>query len=104
MEQERRQIIGVAGDGNCLFRAILASAGWDADSHEVLRGLLCDHIETHLQDYEAFMEMTADQYLTRMRTLATWGGVHVELVAAARVLDTKFKFSGMKHLGNSLRE
>jgi len=75
------QLIGltikdVAGDGNCLFRAIADQMDGNPDNHPKYRKRICEYIEHNRIDFEPFIEDDEpfDEYLARMKRSATWGG------------------------------
>jgi len=72
----------VAGDGNCLFRAMADQFTGEPNTHATYRKQICDYIFYNRQDFEPFIEDDEpfDAYLTRMRRNATWGG-HLEIQA-----------------------
>lgn len=93
-----REIIEVAADGNCLFRALADQLYYDyGQAHQDIRADICDYLQAYEADFCHFLvlddedappeeEDAADftQYLQRMRQDGEWGG-NVELVAAARL-------------------
>jgi OTU domain-containing protein 3 len=74
----------VAGDGNCLFRAMADQFTGEPNNHATYRKQICDYIFYNRQDFEPFIEDDEpfDAYLTRMRRNATWGG-HLEIQACS---------------------
>jgi len=72
----------VAGDGNCLFRAMADQMTGDPNNHSTYRKQICDYIFHNREDFEPFIEDDEpfEAYLTRMRRNATWGG-HLEIQA-----------------------
>ena len=68
---ESRVIVRVAGDGNCLFRAL----AYPSTQHAKLRQRLVDHVSRNWDGYyESFMEEDdRGDYITRMRRNGTWG-------------------------------
>jgi len=66
----------VAGDGNCLFRAIADQLDGNPDNHPKYRKRICEYIEINRLDFEPFIEDDEpfDEYMTRMKRNATWGG------------------------------
>jgi len=66
----------VAGDGNCLFRAIADQMDGNPENHPKYRKRICEYIETNRFDFEPFIEDDEpfDEYLGRMKRTATWGG------------------------------
>ena len=90
MQEEKRSIIPIPGDRNCLFRATLASANWDKEQHETLGEMICDYLENNLATFQGFMEMSPERYLQRIRRTGTWGG-HLEIVAALHLLQTNIQ-------------
>jgi len=92
----------VAGDGRCLFRALvqgeMLSEGRDAMcvlslEEEVvkadeLRSRVCDELLLRREDVEPFLESRIEEYVRCMRMERTWGG-EPELAMAAHVLQRK---------------
>jgi len=72
----------VAGDGNCLFRAMADQMVGDPNNYSTYRKQICDYIFHNREDFEPFIEDDEpfEAYLTRMRRNATWGG-HLEIQA-----------------------
>jgi len=66
----------VAGDGNCLFRAIADQMEGNPEVHAKYRKRICEFIETNRYDYEPFIEddEPCEEYMVRMKRNATWGG------------------------------
>ena len=73
------RIVRVAGDGNCLFRALAHAVHLD---HATVRSALTEHVAAHWSSrYEQFVpECDRASYLCRMRRHGTWGD---ELMLAA---------------------
>eukprot|EP01130_Rhizamoeba_saxonica_P017370 TRINITY_DN8400_c0_g1_i1.p1 TRINITY_DN8400_c0_g1~~TRINITY_DN8400_c0_g1_i1.p1 ORF type:complete len:408 (-),score=72.13 TRINITY_DN8400_c0_g1_i1:128-1234(-) len=74
----------VAGDGNCLFRAIGDQIEGNPNCHRKIRNEICDFMERNRFDYEPFVEDDEpfERYIPRMRSNATWGG-QLEIQAAS---------------------
>jgi len=74
----------VAGDGNCLFRAIGDQIEGNPGRHMYFRGEICDFIDNNRFDFEPFVEddQDFDEYVDHMRTAQSWGG-QMELQAAS---------------------
>jgi len=66
----------VAGDGNCLFRAIADQMEGNPNKHPAYRRRICEFIEANRDDYEPFLEDDEiwEEYLPRMKANGTWGG------------------------------
>jgi hypothetical protein len=88
------KIVPIAGDGNCLFRALAHQLfGSDARHIEVRRACVAE-MERDPDSYRPFLsdsegvESRADffKYLEDMRLPRRWGG-HTELVAASRAYN-----------------
>ncbi|RUO95397.1 hypothetical protein BC936DRAFT_144158 [Jimgerdemannia flammicorona] len=82
----------IAGDGNCLFRALSDQQYGIDTNHAALRQRVCDHLEGNRADYEAFVEddRSFDAHLAVMRTSGTYAG-NMELVAYARMAGVDIK-------------
>ena len=80
----RLYVRDVAGDGNCLFRALSDQLHDSAEGHVQTREDVVRFIEEHRADFEPFVEDDEpfDRYVARMRRSGTWGG-HLELQAAS---------------------
>eukprot|EP01012_Entosiphon_sulcatum_P009554 TRINITY_DN15419_c0_g1_i1.p1 TRINITY_DN15419_c0_g1~~TRINITY_DN15419_c0_g1_i1.p1 ORF type:complete len:349 (+),score=71.14 TRINITY_DN15419_c0_g1_i1:33-1079(+) len=76
----------VAGDGNCLFRAISDQLWTRADFHVQARHDIVQFIAEHEDDFAPFVEDDEDfnDYVSRMQGDAEWGG-NMEIVAASRL-------------------
>jgi len=72
----------VAGDGNCLFRAIADQMEGNPNKHPTYRKRICEFIDTNRDDYEPFLEDDElwEEYMPRMKANGTWGG-HMEIQA-----------------------
>lgn len=90
-------------DGHCLFSAVAdqlslagISLGGEADSealkedqrYKVVRVAAANYIEQHPDDFVPFMEEPLEQYVTKIRDTAEWGG-HLELLALAKTYNVK---------------
>ena len=91
LEELGVRVVGVAGDGNCMFRSIADQIEGNANSHRRYRAAVVDFIRSHREEFEPFMEDDEkfDDYVARMDTDAEWGG-HQELFAAAQALKVNF--------------
>ncbi|KAI5082146.1 hypothetical protein GOP47_0001889 [Adiantum capillus-veneris] len=89
-------VIGIPGDGRCLFRAVAHGAcvrkGLGAPSESVqresadaLRGKVVDELVRRREETEWFIEGHFDSYTKRMRQPHVWGG-EPELLMASHVL------------------
>jgi len=74
----------VAGDGNCLFRAMADQFTGEPSNYATYRKQICEFILYNRQDYEPFIEDDEpfDEYIARMRKNGTWGG-HLEIQACS---------------------
>jgi hypothetical protein len=77
----------VAGDGNCLFRAIADQIEGDPSKHAQYRQRIMAFIESHREDFEFFVEDNEpfELYVNRLFTNAEWGG-QSEIQAASLLL------------------
>ncbi|KAI9505180.1 hypothetical protein BX070DRAFT_105270 [Coemansia spiralis] len=75
----------MAGDGNCLFRALADQVDGSPDTHMWHRQLVCDHMARNPTEFAPFMDETCpfDRYVGNMRNPGVYGG-NMELVAFAR--------------------
>ncbi|MCO5587605.1 hypothetical protein L7F22_041554 [Adiantum nelumboides] len=89
-------VIGIPGDGRCLFRAVAHGAhvrkGLGAPSESIqresadaLRGKVVDELVKRREETEWFIEGDFDSYTKRMRQPYVWGG-EPELLMASHVL------------------
>ena len=79
-------LIGIHGDGNCMFRAIAFAVGDRDLGHAELRQKVCDALPTAVPVLrEALGDAGFNAHVANMRQLAEWGG-DPELIAASRVL------------------
>jgi hypothetical protein len=76
----------IAGDGNCLFRAISDQLRGSPNYHLEIRERICDHIEENEDLYQVFLEESLASYCSRMRQKGVYGG-NLELVACCRVFE-----------------
>jgi len=76
----------VAGDGNCLFRAMSDQIDGVPDNHYSYRQKIVDFIVDNKEDYAPFIEddVPFDVYCNKMRLNGTWGG-NMEIQAASIV-------------------
>ncbi|KAJ2747107.1 2-oxoglutarate dehydrogenase E1 component [Coemansia sp. BCRC 34301] len=75
----------IAGDGNCLFRALADQVDGTPDTHLRHREAVCDYMHRHPDEFSPFLDETCsfDRYLDNMRRQGVFGG-NLELVAFAR--------------------
>ncbi|KAJ2909453.1 2-oxoglutarate dehydrogenase E1 component [Coemansia aciculifera] len=75
----------IAGDGNCLFRALADQLDGTPDTHVRHREVTCDYMASHPEEFAPFLDETCsfDRYLDNMRHLGVFAG-NLELVAFAR--------------------
>jgi OTU domain-containing protein 6 len=89
-------------DGHCLFSAVadqLSQAGIplgaDSDAeleedqrYKAVRKAAARHIEGHPDDFVAWLDEPLDQYASKIRDTAEWGG-HLELLALAKTYNVQ---------------
>jgi len=82
MELSGLTIKDVAGDGNCLFRAIADQMVDDPQQHADFRKKIMDFVEAQRDAFEPFVEddIPFETYLSDMRKNGSWGG-HIEVQA-----------------------
>ncbi|KAJ2077351.1 2-oxoglutarate dehydrogenase E1 component [Coemansia sp. RSA 988] len=76
----------MAGDGNCLFRALADQVDGSPEMHLRHREAVCDYMQRHPDEFSPFVEdetCSFDQYVFNMRRPGVYGG-NLELVAFAR--------------------
>lgn len=79
-------VTAIAGDGNCLFRAISDQLFGDQELYKDVRRRLVDFIERERELFAPFLELEGESvaaYCVRMRRDGEWGG-NPELYAAAK--------------------
>ncbi|KAK3285402.1 hypothetical protein CYMTET_6995 [Cymbomonas tetramitiformis] len=92
------QTIRVAGDGNCLFRAVaqgaavrsgqlLLSSHAEGEAAAALRKQSMDELVKRREECEWFIEGDFETYVARMRTSHTWGG-EPEILMMTHVLKS----------------
>ena len=96
------RVIGMVGDGNCLFRSIADQMEGNPNRHRHYRSTIISFISSRREDFEPFIEddESFDDYVSRMSMDAEWGG-HQELYAAAEALEANFiihQFEGPRML------
>ena len=80
------RIFRVAGDGNCLYRAVALLVLGDENLHPEVRRVTCDYLEEHAAYFRRFVAVDFDTYVARMRLDGIWGD-HVELMALSEIYD-----------------
>ncbi|KAJ2035531.1 2-oxoglutarate dehydrogenase E1 component [Coemansia sp. S3946] len=75
----------MAGDGNCLFRALADQTDGTPDTHLRHREAVCDYMSRHPDEFAPFLDESCsfDRYTDNMRHQGVFGG-NLELVAFAR--------------------
>ncbi|KAJ2461655.1 2-oxoglutarate dehydrogenase E1 component [Coemansia sp. RSA 2424] len=75
----------IAGDGNCLFRALADQVDGTPNTHLRHREAVCDYMCRHPDEFSPFLDETCsfDRYVDNMRCQGVFGG-NLELVAFAR--------------------
>ncbi|KAI8985832.1 hypothetical protein BDB01DRAFT_786485 [Pilobolus umbonatus] len=88
----------VAGDGNCLFRALSDQYHGKESNHKEIRQEICQYLREHEEEYKYFVEddQTFEHHVDLMSQNATFGG-NMELVAFAKLkkVDIKVYQPGM---------
>jgi hypothetical protein len=84
----------VAGDGNCLFRAVSDQLYGNECEHGALRGRCCDYLAAHADAFAPFLLEeegydSFDAYVRAMRADAEWAG-NMELQALSLCLRVNF--------------
>jgi OTU domain-containing protein 6 len=81
-------------DGHCLYSAIAhslpAEAGAEKVGYQGVRLRTSKFIESHPDDFSAFLEEPLDVYVRKIRDTAEWGG-QIELQAIARAYGVTIK-------------
>eukprot|EP01101_Sappina_pedata_P005867 TRINITY_DN2788_c0_g1_i1.p1 TRINITY_DN2788_c0_g1~~TRINITY_DN2788_c0_g1_i1.p1 ORF type:complete len:201 (-),score=42.52 TRINITY_DN2788_c0_g1_i1:102-704(-) len=73
-------------DGNCLFRAIADQVYGDAEMHDTVRQLCCDHMAKDPAFYSQYIAEDFSQYIQRKRTNRVFEN-HVELQAISEIYN-----------------
>lgn len=89
---ERLRVFEVAADGHCLYRSVAHQLGDGAADFAALRHLCATYMETHKDDFLAFVALDADDpdsafadHVAKVRATSEWGG-QPELLALSRAL------------------
>eukprot|EP00391_Amoebophrya_sp_Ameob2_P002735 CAMPEP_0179003914 /NCGR_PEP_ID=MMETSP0795-20121207/12974_1 /TAXON_ID=88552 /ORGANISM="Amoebophrya sp., Strain Ameob2" /LENGTH=400 /DNA_ID=CAMNT_0020698039 /DNA_START=48 /DNA_END=1247 /DNA_ORIENTATION=+ len=81
------RMLGMAEDGNCLFRCFAEAVFHDANYHGTCRGHCCDVLESCEEEYRFFLDEDVDgtykDYVRNMRRESVWGG-QLELLGLCR--------------------
>ena len=85
-----KNLIGIHGDGNCMFRAIAFAVSNPDLGHAELRRKVCDAeaIDSDLKEALGDSMGDFDERLTHMRKPGEWGG-EPELLTASRVVQRR---------------
>ena len=85
-----KNLVGIHGDGNCMFRAIAFAVSNPDLGHEELRRKVCDAeaIDSDLKEALDDSMGDFDERLTHMRKPGEWGG-EPELLTASRVVQRR---------------
>lgn len=78
-------IFKVAGDGNCLFRAVSHQLFGTDESHAELRALCVSHMQAYAKRFKLFCE-DFDRHVESMSMLGTWG-TEMEIRALEEIND-----------------
>ncbi|CAG8465902.1 2749_t:CDS:2 [Paraglomus occultum] len=75
----------IAGDGNCLFRALSDQYYGSPGKHAKIRSEVCDYLAANKKHFKHFVEEDRfDDHIAQMRKLGTYGG-NMELVGYAQL-------------------
>lgn len=79
-----KRIVDVAGDGNCLFRALSDQIDGSPNNHAAFRQAIIGFLQQNRQDFEPFIEDDEpwNDYIRRMSKSGQWGG-NIEIQAAS---------------------
>ncbi|KAI9004808.1 hypothetical protein CLU79DRAFT_850150 [Phycomyces nitens] len=82
----------IAGDGNCLFRALSDQYYGSDRKHKEIRQEVCRYMRDHEDDFRFFVEddRSFEDHIRFMETNGTYGG-NMELVAFARLSSINIK-------------
>ncbi|KAJ2660322.1 2-oxoglutarate dehydrogenase E1 component [Coemansia sp. RSA 1200] len=82
----------MAGDGNCLFRALADQVDGSAETHMRHRQSVCDYMDRNPEEFIPFMDESSPfgRYVSNMRNPGVYGG-NIELVAFARNYNVDIK-------------
>ncbi|MBY0307588.1 MAG: hypothetical protein K2Q09_02500 [Phycisphaerales bacterium] len=92
LKERGLRLVPVAGDGNCLFRAIALQVYGTAEAHVILRRRCMDFIENSRATFEPFTGASFEAYVANkrkdgMESPLAWGG-HVEVQAISEMFST----------------
>jgi OTU domain-containing protein 5 len=92
LKRKNLTIYKVAGDGNCLFRAVAHQLYRDVERHEDVRNTCMDYMEKNVHLFLGFFdeENSLDTYIAKHRKLGSWGGDH-ELESMRRCFNLKLE-------------
>ena len=83
-----QNIINVREDGNCLFRAICKCILGTEDKHDILRSIICDHMEKQGLLY-------SEEHIAEMRKDKVWG-TEAEIMAASNLFNITIEVFNIK--------
>lgn len=66
-------VVAMAGDGNCQFRALSHELYGTADHHLVVRKAAISHITSRRTEFDCFLGEDFDSYVRGMARACTWG-------------------------------
>lgn len=87
LKTTERKLRPISGDGNCMFRSLAMVMYGSESFHGTVRSLLVTYIEKNAKDFKKYLsDETMEMHLKRLKELGQWG-THVELKAAAGILQ-----------------
>ncbi|KAL3781276.1 hypothetical protein ACHAWO_012109 [Cyclotella atomus] len=84
------EITPMAGDGNCLFRAISLQVYGSSDMHSTVRTQCLDFMEVEESHFKDFVAEPYDEYIARKRMDGVHGN-HAELQAASELYNRRIE-------------
>lgn len=86
LNAEGLQMKVVAGDGNCMFRAVADQVYGDEEMHEQVRACCLDYMEQERDFFSAYVSTDFSAYISEKRKLRCYGD-HLELQAMAELYN-----------------
>ncbi|KAI8502121.1 OTU domain-containing protein 1 [Branchiostoma belcheri] len=82
----------IAGDGNCLYRAVAHALYGNQGLHTDLRRRTVQYMRDHRDDFAPFLDCDADPYFAKAGEDGEWAG-YTEMVALMRLLNVDVKLT-----------
>ncbi|XP_035680181.1 uncharacterized protein LOC118418404 isoform X1 [Branchiostoma floridae] len=82
----------IAGDGNCLYRAVAHAVYGNQALHTDLRRRTVQYMRDHRDDFAPFLDCDADSYIAKAAKDGEWAG-YTEMVALMRLLNVDVRLT-----------